>query len=436
MLAKLLGGADRALFAGLFGLTHASLRAGGEEMLKADGDLGRMLFEAGSSLAGAVRVLDELEAEAAALFTPRRSAAKPFYVADDARIAAERRVSELTLRFDDWRQNERDLADTETALSDLCARLKRLEERRALLERIRRTKPRLGSLREVEAELSGLADARLLPDDARERLEEARRTLDVAKARLEREDIAAAAGRRELALLAIPEALLAEADAVQRLYDRRGAVLTGRDALRELGFRRDALQGELRRMYDGLGGATDAQRQPDPPCEMALAELRRLIADDEDLGKRLSDIGERQAKAAAELASAEADLEAAAVPPDLARLELALAQAQCAGGLEAELAQAEQAAADAEARLGAALAGLRLWQGDAGALAVLPVPEHETVLRFDQQIRDAERLVVRKRDGLAAASEEEAKLKDELAAIEDGEELPTAAALDACAGAP
>lgn len=432
VLAKLLGGADRALFTGLFGLTHASLRAGGEEMLKADGDLGRMLFEAGSSLAGAVRVLDELEAEAAALFTPRRSAAKPFYVADDARITAERRVSELTLRFDDWRQTERDLAGTETALSELCANLKRLEERRALLERIRRTKPRLGSLREVEAELLGLADAPALPEDPRERLEEARRILDVAKARLEREEIAAAAGRRELALLAIPEALLAEADEVQRLYDRRGAVLTGRDALRELGFSRDALQGELRRMYDGLGGAANTMKAAEsPPCEMALAELRRLIADDEDLCKRLSDIAERQAKAAAELAAAEADLEAAAVPPDLARLELALAQAQCAGGLEAELAQAEQAAADAEARLGAALAGLRLWQGDADALAVLPVPEHETVLRFDQQIRDAERLVVRKRDGLAAACEEEAKLKDELAAIEDGEGLPTAAALAA-----
>ncbi|MDZ3837562.1 MAG: AAA family ATPase [Rhodospirillales bacterium] len=432
VLAKLLGGADRALFTGLFGLTHASLRAGGEEMLEADGDLGRMLFEAGSSLAGAVRVLDEVEAEAAALFTPRRSAAKPFYVADDARIAAERKVSELTLRFDDWRQNERDLADTETALSDLCARHKRLEERRALLERIRRTRPRLGSLREVEAELLGLADAPVLPDDARERLEEARRVLDVARARLEREEIAAAAGRRELALLAIPEALLAEANEVQRLYDRRSTVLAGRDTLRELGFRREALRDELRRMYDGLGGAADTMTQAEPPpCEMALAELRRLIADDEDLCKRLSDIGERQAKAAAELASAEAELEAAAVPPDLARLELALAQAQCAGGLEAELAQAEQAAADAEARLGAALAGLRLWQGNADALAALPVPEHETVLRFDQEIRDAERLVVRKRDGLAAAREEEAKLKDELAAIEDGQALPTAAALGA-----
>ncbi|MCU0893120.1 MAG: AAA family ATPase [Rhodospirillales bacterium] len=431
VLAKILGGADRALFTGLFGLTHASLRAGGEEMLQADGDLGRMLFEAGSSLAGAVRVLDDLEAEAAALFTPRRSAAKPFYVADDARIAAERRVSELTLRFDDWRQTERDLADTETALSHLCARLKRLEERRALLERIRRTKPRLESLREVEAELLRLADAPALPEDARERLEEARRILDVARARLERESAAAAAARRECALLVIPETLLAEADEVQRLYERRGAVLTGRETLRELGFRREALRDELRRMYRGLGGGTNVEAQQDPPCDMTLAELRRLIVEDEDLCKRLADIGERQAKAAAELAAAEAELAAAAAPPDLTRLELALAQAQCAGGLEAELAQAEQAAADAEARLGATLAGLRLWQGDADALAALSVPEHETVVRFDQEIREAHTLLVRRRDSLAAVREEEAKLKDELAAVADGEALPTAAALGA-----
>lgn len=432
VLGKILGGADKKTFTGLFGLTHASLRAGGEEMLKADGDLGRMLFEAGSGIAGAVRLLDEIDAEAAALFTPRRSAAKPFYVAEDARIAAERMVSELTLRFDDWRQNECELADTEAALAGLCARLKQQEERRALLERIRRTAPRLGFLREVEAELACLAGTPSLPDDARDRFEQAQRALDVARARLEREEAAAGAARRELTALVVPEVLLAAGDDLQRLYERRGTVLSGQDARRELLSRRGVLGGGLRQMYDGLGLAADAGTQPQlPPCEMALAEVRQLVADDADLCKRLADIAERQAMAAAELAAAEAELQTAAMPPDLGRLELALAQAQCAGTLEAELADAEQAAAEAEVRLAAALARLRLWDGEVDVLAALRVPEHETVLRFDQEIRDAERLLARRCDALAAAQEEEAKYGRDLAALGDPEGLPTAASLAA-----
>lgn len=433
VLEKILGGADRALFTGLFGLTHASLRAGGEEMLKADSDLGRMLFEAGSSLAGAMRVADELDMEAAALFTARRSASRPFYVADDARIAAERRVSELTLRFDDWRQNERELADAESALGELCARLGRLEERRALLERIRRTAPRLGSLREAEAELSRLAGAPQLPDDARDRFEEARRSLHLSQARLEREETAAAAARHALAGLVVPEALIATGDDVQRLYERRGAMLSGQDARRELLSRRSGLCGQLRQMYGGLGlAAADPEAQPDPlPSDLALADVRRLIADDEHLCKRLADISERRAKAAGDVAAAEAELRAAAAPPDLGRLELALAQAQCSGGLEAELAEAELASAEADERLAAALAGLRLWRGDVDALARLPVPEHETVLRFDQEIREAQTLLLRKRDLLAAAHEEECKFARDLAALGCAEDLPTAAALAA-----
>lgn len=430
VLAKVLGGVDRKTFTGLFGLTHASLRAGGDDMLAAKGDLGRMLFEAGSSLAGVLRVLDALDAEAAALFTPRRSAGKPFYVADEARLAAERKVTELALRFDDWRRNESELAETEAALGDVRARLKRLEERRALLERIRRIAPRLESLRQVEAELLGLAAAALLPEDAGDRLEAAQRTAAVAGARLDREEAVAAEARRELAGLDIPEALLAACDDIQRLYERRGAVLVGRETLRDLLVRRGSLQADLESAYDRLGALPGAGgRAVPPPCDVALAELRRLIGEDGDLCNRLQDIQDRRAAAAAEVVAAEAELKAAAVPPDLTRLELAVAQAQCAGGLEGDLAEAEQAKIGADRRLAKAVAALRLWSGGAAALAALPVPERETVLRFERRFLDAETLLLRARDGLAMAREEEGRCCHELAALGDAADLPTAEAV-------
>ncbi len=224
-LAPFLGGASRFVFDGLFGLTHASLRKGGKDMLEAEGELGRMLFGAGSSMRNAVGVLDALEADAGALFTPRRASSKPFYAADGRRVEAEREVRRLSLSVEAWRRNESERSEVEAALAGVRSRLSELEARRARLERIRRTLPRLGELREAEPELAALADTPAMPADAAERVDAARRVLAVAGSRLEREEAAAAAARAALADLQVPQALLAASEEIGRLYERRGAIL-------------------------------------------------------------------------------------------------------------------------------------------------------------------------------------------------------------------
>ncbi|MBT6912191.1 MAG: AAA family ATPase, partial [Rhodospirillaceae bacterium] len=50
-LAPFTGGADRALFERMFGLDHIRLREGGQAILEARDDVGKMLFEASSGIA-------------------------------------------------------------------------------------------------------------------------------------------------------------------------------------------------------------------------------------------------------------------------------------------------------------------------------------------------------------------------------------------------
>src|SRR5690606_811141 len=72
-LTALLGGADRAFFERMFSLDHESLVVGGQQLLDAKDDLGRMLFQASGGLSRFGAVLEALESEADALWGARRS---------------------------------------------------------------------------------------------------------------------------------------------------------------------------------------------------------------------------------------------------------------------------------------------------------------------------------------------------------------------------
>ncbi len=423
-LTPFLGGADRFVFDNLFGLTHASLRAGGDGMFAAEGDLGRMLFEAGSSMRDITKVLGSLEAEAGVLFTPRRAAGKPFYVAADACVAAERDLRQTTLTYDAWQKSESERALAEAEQLGVRHRLDELETRRARLERIRRTLSRVGQMRQLNTELGELADAPTMPVDAGERLDCARRVFEVALSRLDREQAAAAEATKRLAVLNVPQPLLAAGDEIERLYQRRGAILEGRNDLPALRDRRDELNAEVTWLRAELECPERAR-----PSQSSLAEVRALIDRDGELAKRIGDVMERREAAAATLDGIAARL--ACLPPeqDLSGLAAAVEQAQCLGNLESGLAAAKTAAADAGARLARALAGLALWDGDAAALETLAVPERDTVLRFEREFSDTRLLAQGARDQSERAEEEQQACLRELAALRRGRSLPTVEAV-------
>src|SRR3954468_878316 len=83
-LGALLGGTTRDRFETLFGLDHETLRKGGAQLLTAEGEIGRLIIEAGGGLRGLVQRLERVDAEIDKLFSTRRSAERAFYKARDA----------------------------------------------------------------------------------------------------------------------------------------------------------------------------------------------------------------------------------------------------------------------------------------------------------------------------------------------------------------
>ena len=83
-LAPYTGNADRTSFEREFCLDHARLAAGGQSILNSKDDVGRMLFEASAGVGVFGEFLNQLDEEAAGLWSRRHSKDREFYRALDA----------------------------------------------------------------------------------------------------------------------------------------------------------------------------------------------------------------------------------------------------------------------------------------------------------------------------------------------------------------
>lgn len=69
-LQRFLNGVDADLFATMFGIGYDDLVAGGREIIQGGGDLGRLIFAAGSGASNLGALLGELQSDADTLFRP------------------------------------------------------------------------------------------------------------------------------------------------------------------------------------------------------------------------------------------------------------------------------------------------------------------------------------------------------------------------------
>ncbi|MFO1061403.1 MAG: AAA family ATPase [Dongiaceae bacterium] len=164
-LRRFLGPVDRALFESMFGLDCDRLRAGGEEMLQAKGEIGESLFQASAGLGGLMATIEEIEAEAAAIFGDRRGK-RAFNEAREAYDRAQAALRQRRIRPEEWRELRRRCDETQAALLAAGARQRELALARARAERIRRVHPDIAALEAATAALAALGPVPALPEAA------------------------------------------------------------------------------------------------------------------------------------------------------------------------------------------------------------------------------------------------------------------------------
>ncbi len=287
VLSALLGSTDRDRFENLFAIDHAVLRSGGDALLDPEGDIGRLIVEAGGGLRSLVARLAAVDAEIDNLFAPTKKASRLFYQSASAFDEAQKSVKAALLTHDTWDRDRKANAAAREHLEAVRRAKAELVQEVSRLKRIERTIPHLRAMEAAERSLADFVDAAALPPDFADRheaavLAERSNVSTLAAAEIHHSDVAS---RREA--LVIKQAWLhLEAD-VDEVKSRLAVV---RDARKSRANRAKELaeaEGQLELLRDRLGLGPEIELAPLMPPGPALDRARGLVGRDGALSTAL-----------------------------------------------------------------------------------------------------------------------------------------------------
>jgi uncharacterized protein YhaN len=402
-LAPFLGGLTQDVFERSFGLDAAKLRAGGDEMLQADGDVGASLLAAASGLRGLVQLRRSLEEEADGVFAPRKGKERRFYQALERFDAARAAIRDKELRSDSWIKLNNDIEELSLELERLRAERRAGDIERARLSRLKRAAPLLNPIRETEEALASFADMPVFAAGMMQGLQAALDDLRVAGEAAERARIEDERLTRDLANIEVDEAVLSDAASIEELFQRSGGYKDAKRDLPAVQREADGFLAGLEHHVRSLGlpglGSLDTAR----PTEARKSEARKLIKEgrDAEASANATAAQRSQAQKSHDEACIARDGEGVALDPTPLREKYA------ALGKIAELARrvADNRIALTKDALELADAAARLDPPvvDLEALARLPMPRPEDLAQFTDAFEAASRAVresARAREGV------------------------------------
>ncbi|AKJ29378.1 ATP-binding protein [Caldimonas brevitalea] len=216
--AALTAALTRPDFEAMFGLDHARLRWGGEQLLKGEGEVGAALFEASAGAKSIPAILSALDTRAREFFMPGSRARRGRLNEALSRLAEQRQLyKDALVRPKEWSDLNRRHEEAAAALRRLDEAVLEADRRLQLYTELRAVAPQLDEHDRAVDELQQLADAPLLPPSAAEDRARAQAQLDAALAGMAdaRRDIERLGA--EVLSVDIDTVALAAAGAIERL---------------------------------------------------------------------------------------------------------------------------------------------------------------------------------------------------------------------------
>jgi uncharacterized protein YhaN len=406
VLRRCLGGIDEEAFARLFGMDHRELVEGGKAILEGKGALGEALFSA--AMGGGVdlkRILSELESEAADLFKPGGSVPRLNALARTYREKRDQARS-IFLSATAWRDVDEEVTRLESQARPLREKISEMSLRKDRLTRLRDALPAIAELTEKKSRVAGLGPVKVLRKEfARDRVDVA---AALARARADEETTLHAISEidNELAALTVPEALLAQEATIQTFVEELGSVAKAqKDLLR--------VQGQVISSHRDAE-AILSELRPDLSVERAgllrlTVERREAIRDlagkHRELIERSRSADTNMSIAKAKLDAAECDLAGLPAERDVSGLDSAVEAVRRKGELEKTASAALQTARSARLEAERLIATLGLWSGTLEEVAVLHVPQDETLAEFIRLFDDHEKSHEKVKEAIAKERE-------------------------------
>ncbi|MEM7408391.1 MAG: AAA family ATPase [Pseudomonadota bacterium] len=313
--AELAAGLTRREYESMFGLDHQRLRAGGEALMRGEGELGSALFAASAGTVSVQHVLAELEQAAGQWFKPRATTA-PVNVARKGYLDSRRRVREVEVKPGQWRALKQSHTQAAEQLVEAEKDLEEVRGRHVEASLLRSLAPSLQRFDDVRDRIAALGGLPELANDAAERRVGAETELAQARAAIARADEELAGLHDLLRDLTVDENMLAAAAPVDRLKAQLDGIAREREALATQSAQLEACRAEARellaRMTDPSGAALSAFPKPSQTDERALLEKLDAISAAEP---ELHSLANREKQLQRTLQSILAETAAVPLPP-------------------------------------------------------------------------------------------------------------------------
>lgn len=395
----LTGGLEREEFEAMFGLNHVRLRAGGDLLLKGEGELGSTLFEASAGTRGIAAILAGLESDAKSFYNPHGRAQSATVNEARRQLDDQRSLWKQALtRPADWQTLNRAHEQAKDALSEVDQALETLRRRENELTELRTVAPLLREHDRALSELQSLADVPDLPETAREDRLAAEQALRRAEQDLEGARLELARCTDALAALAIEKPLLEHADAIERLVANLETAARSRIETRQQQALVEQIGTDLAastvRIAPDLGLDAVVGAVPSAADRVALdAHLDALSV----LGERLQGHRSRVEELNEAMAFDPEDIPPLPDPEARERLGVALRNAQSLGDISRQIIDLDRAIREQDGQLSQALSDLGM--------------ESAAALREARPLLDAQ--ISSTRQALANLDQEETQLKGE-----------------------
>jgi len=383
VLADFLKGIGEDLFATMFGIGYEDLVRGGQEIIQGGGNLGRLIFSAGSGIANLHEVQKELQDAADTLFRP--SAQKP--VINDMLLRLKAHQAELRdaqLPGQAWESHHRSLHEALAQKAGVETELASLQKARTRIKRIQDALPIIAQRNEIIETMAGMKSVPELPEDFSEKRRELLTDLGMAEKEKARAAETIEISEKGIADLRVSTPVLEHADVIEELHQELGSQRKAAKDSIHLQTLRDTLRGEaaeiLRTLKEGVT-VDDAEKLRIKKDQ--VVRIQSLSSQYERIIARMEDIREKLPELQQDIRHADAELGRMPSLLQTQPLQSCLSDAEAYGPLETQ-SRSEQA------EIAAMLSSLekekrRLGLGEKTfeAIESLAVPSMESVRLFE-----------------------------------------------------
>ena len=380
------GGVNENLFKKLYGIDHARLISGGQELLNQSGDLGQALFSAAVGTSSLREILSGLQSEADELYKPNAST-KRVNLALSGFKESLKQKKDSSLPVTEWKRLQNELADSLLAVEKVDLAINEKSKEKSCLDRLNRVKGALAERRMILARITELGAVLLLPEDFDEKRKTAndnlQNTID-AKARAEAK---LSSLNADSATLNVRSELLDNEDAILAIYKELGAVETATADRPQQDGKRRLLRNEAEQILKSV----------DPSICLSNADQLRPLTNNKkwitSLAQQHSLLNQKKEKAEETLREVEDEQETIKKELaeqtqsglDLNELKAVVASARKRGDLEQRLVDSKKRVSEQKAACESEFSRLGKFSGTIIELSKMSLPLSETLDMFEKQ---------------------------------------------------